>query len=228
MESPQNTAAQLRCPSGGQALETARKMNEVHGSLNRKCIELMHISPGDHILETGPGNGAFARDIVGNLQGVSYTGIDWSDAMVQQARSLNAELIASGHAQFLLADSNSIPLGAHSFDKALTVHTVYFWDDPALHLAELARVLKPQGLLCIAFADRTFTEKMPFAQMGFTLYNAQEVKTLLEGAGFLVQDILRITETSKAETGEMIDKLLNVITATNRPVSTAVDGRKSA
>ncbi|MCV2218056.1 class I SAM-dependent methyltransferase [Thauera sp. Sel9] len=221
MESLQDTAAQLRCPSGGQALEMAQKMNEIHGTLNRKCIELMHIRPGDCVLETGPGNGAFAGEIVGDLENVFYTGIDWSSDMVMQARTLHADLIESGRVEFLLGDSSAIPFEAQCFDKALTVHTIYFWDDPAGHLVELERVLKPGGLLCIAFADRTFTEKMPFAQLGFKLYHAQDVRALLEDSGFLVQDVRQIAETSTTETGEIVDKLFNVILATTRPMKPA-------
>lgn len=221
MKSLQDMAAQLRCPSGVQALEGARKMNEIHGSLNRKCIELMQIRPGDRILETGPGNGAFASEIIGNLENVFYTGIDWSNDMVQQARILHADLIESGRVEFLLGNSESIPFEAQCFDKALTVHTIYFWDDPARHLAELARVLKPGGLLCIAFADREFTQKMPFARFGFKLYHAQDVTTLLEDSGFLVQDVRHIAETGTAETGEIVDKLFNVIMATTRPTQPA-------
>lgn len=222
MQSPQDMAAQLRCPSGGQAVEAARKMNEIHGTLNRQCIELLQIGPGDRILETGPGNGAFAGEIVGNRENVCYTGIDWSSDMVQQAQSLHARLIASGRVRFLLGDSESLPFEAQHFDKALTVHTIYFWDDPARQLAELARVLKPGGLLCMAFADRTFTEKMPFAQFGFKLYHAQDVTALLQDAGFLVQDVRQIAEASLAETGETVDKLFNVILATSRRTPLAI------
>lgn len=222
MKSPQDMAAQLRCPSGVQAVEAAQKMNEIHGMLNRKCIELMQIRPGDRILETGPGNGAFVSEIVGNLKNVFYTGIDWSNDMVQQARSLHADLIESGRVRFLLGDSESLPFEAQHFDKALTVHTIYFWDDPARHLAELARVLKPGGLLCMAFADRTFTEKMPFAQFGFKLYHAQDVTALLEESGFLVHDVQQIAEASTAETDEIVDKLFNVILATPRRTQPAM------
>lgn len=222
MQSPQDMAAQLRCPSGEQAVEAARMMNEIHGTLNRKCIELLQISSGDHILETGPGNGAFANEIVGNLENVSYTGIDWSSDMVQQAQSLHAGLVESGRVRFLLGDSESLPFEAQHFDKALTVHTIYFWDDPARQLAELARVLKPGGLFCMAFADRTFTEKMPFAQFGFKLYHAQDVTALLEHTGFLVHSVQQITEASTAETGEIVDKLFNVILATSRQVQPAI------
>ncbi len=82
MRSLQDTAAQLRCPSGATAAEAARMMNEIHGTLNRKCIEFMDITPGDRILETGPGNGAFVREIVEGRENVFRTGIDWSNDMV--------------------------------------------------------------------------------------------------------------------------------------------------
>lgn len=221
MKSLRDTAAQLRCPSGAQAAETARMMNEIHGTLNRKCIELMDVTHGDRILETGPGNGAFVREIIGGREDVFYTGIDWSNDMVQQARDLHADLIKSGRVQFLCADSESLPFGAQSFDKALTVHTIYFWDDPARHLAELGRALKPGGLLCIAFADPAFNEKMPLFQLGFKLYRAQDVAVLLEESGFLVQDVRQIAETSAAETGELVDKLFNIILASPRPTKPA-------
>lgn len=221
MKSPQDTAAQLRCPSGAQAAETARTMNRIHGELNRTCIGLLRIRPGDRILETGPGNGAFASDIVADRGDVFYTGIDWSPDMVRQARARHADLIESGRVRFLLGDSASIPLAAQGFDKALTVHTIYFWDDPAGQLAELKRVLKPGGLLCMAFADRQFTEKMPFARLGFRLYHAHDATALLEDAGFRIQDVRQIAETSLAETGDVVDKLFNVILATTPAMNPA-------
>lgn len=221
MKSLRDTAAQLRCPSGAQAAETARMMNEIHGTLNRKCIEFMDITPGDRILETGPGNGAFVREIIEDREDVFYTGIDWSNDMMRQARDLHADLIESGRVQFLCADSGSLPFGAQRFDKALTVHTIYFWDDPSRHLTELERVLEPGGLLCMAFADPAFNEKMPLSQLGFKLYRAQDVTALLKDAGFLVRDVRQIAETSTAETGEVVDKLFNVILATTRSTQPA-------
>lgn len=224
MESLQDTAAQLRCPGGVQAGETARKMNEIHGTLNRQCIEHMQIAPGDRILETGPGNGAFAGEIVAVQESVAYVGIDWSPDMVRQAQALHAGLIERGCVEFLLGDSQALPFEAQSFDKALTVHTIYFWDDPARHLAEMHRVLKPGGRLCLAFADRTFTEKMPFARFGFQLYRVQDAMALLESAGFIVEDVQQIVEASRDETGAVIDKLLNIIMATTAPAQPATNG----
>ncbi len=216
MTTLQNTAAQLRCPTGEQALDTAQKMNRTHGPLIRQCIELMRIAPGDRVLETGTGNGAFAHEIVARQEHVFYTGLDWSTDMIVQARENQAALIESGFAEFTVADSASIPFQTHGFDKALTVHTIYFWDDPRVHLAELARVLKPGGLLCLAFADREFAEKIAFGRMGFTLYAAQEAAALLETCGFVVQDVQRVTETAQTEDGETTAKLLNIILACTR------------
>lgn len=226
MTTLQDTAAQLRCPSGEQAFDTAQKMNQTHGSLNRRCIELMRIAPGDRILETGTANGAFAHEIVTRQERVFYTGIDWSQDMILQARKNQAALIASGRADFQVADSASIPFQAHCFDKALTVHTIYFWDDPSQHLAEIARVLQPGGLLCLAFADREFTEKVAFGRMGFTLYRAQEAVALLQACGFQIQDVQRITESTQTEDGEPITKLLNIILASS-PASTRAGSEPS-
>jgi len=38
------------------------------------------------------------------------------------------------------------------FDKILSIHTLYFWPDPARAVAELGRALKPGGLLALTFS----------------------------------------------------------------------------
>jgi hypothetical protein len=57
-----------------------------------------------------------AQQIVGDLENVCYTGIDWSNDMMLQARDLHADLIESGRVQFLCGDSASLPFEAQCFE----------------------------------------------------------------------------------------------------------------
>ncbi len=204
-------AAQLRCPSGTEGPAVARRMNEANRAVNSRCIDLLGLVAGDRVLEIGPGNAAFAVDITGRAQGVSYTGLDWSAEMVAEAERNNAALVAAGKARFRQGSSDQLPFADASYSKVLTVHTLYFWDSPRDHLAEVQRVLKPGGLLCIAFGESDFMRELPFTQFGFTLYEAAGVEALLSQQGFEVLDVQRHIETGRSNTGEIVDKTVNII-----------------
>lgn len=212
----QHIAAQLRRPSGIEAPEVARRMNEANGPVNRRCIERLQLCAGDRVLEIGPGNGAFVAEIVGAADGITYTGLDWSAEMVREAQAGNRELVAAGRVQLHQGSSEAMPFADASFDKALAVHTLYFWEHPGDHLAEIRRVLRPGGLLCIAFGDRAFMQDLPFTRYGFTLYDADGGRGLLDQSGFDVRDVLPHREAGRSNTGEVVDKLIHIALAAAR------------
>jgi len=186
-------------------------MNESNSGVNRACIALLRMQPGDRVLEIGPGNGAFVADIVGAAPDVSYAGLDLSEDMVHEAEDRNGELVAAGRAVFRQGSSDQLPFDTGVFDKALTVHTLYFWEEPDAHLEEIRRVLKPGGLFCIGFGDREFMQDLPFVPYGFTLYDAVEAKTLLEASGFRVLQRQKLQERGRSNTGEVVDKVINIL-----------------
>ncbi|MBU2708069.1 class I SAM-dependent methyltransferase [Zooshikella marina] len=208
---PKEIATQLRCPSGKKAPEIAQQMNQANYQINNKCINLLHITVNDHILEIGPGNGAFAQKVIESATNVSYKGLDWSSAMVNEAKIHNQQLIASNNASFHQGSSSAIPFSSSSFNKALAIHTLYFWDSPFLHFAEIHRVMKKDGLFCIAFGDKSFMKDLPFSPFGFNLYHSKEVEQLLAIAGFQVQTVQQYYETGLSNTGATVEKLINVI-----------------
>ena len=85
-------AAQLRLPHGEAALAVADSMNRSNGALNRAAIGLLAAGPGERILETGPGNAAFAPLLL-QAPGSHYLGIELSTAMVE-AGNLPASVTA--------------------------------------------------------------------------------------------------------------------------------------
>ncbi|HEY0845026.1 MAG TPA: class I SAM-dependent methyltransferase [Noviherbaspirillum sp.] len=211
---PRELAAQLRCPAGSAAPKVARQMNEANGNLNRKCIDMLRLQAGDSVLEIGPGNGAFAPDIVAAADAVSYTGIDLSEDMVREAQRHNQDLVSARRARFRQGSSDQLPFPDATFDKILTVHTLYFWEQPADHIDEIRRVLRPCGLFCLGFADREFMRNLPFATFGFKLYGAADAESMLTACRFRIVDRAMFREHGRSNTGEIVDKRIHVFLCT--------------
>ncbi len=210
MEAKQ-VAAQLRCPNGEEAVDVAKQMNKTNLALNQKCIGLMQLQAGDKVLEIGPGNGAFAEDVVNTAEHIRYFGLDWSREMVDEALRINQHLIESGKVQFQQGNSAKQIYHNNQFDKVFTVHTLYFWENPMQHLAEIKRVLQPTGLFGIAFGHRDFMQDLPFTAYGFELYDAQSVSNLLEQVGFTVIEQQLHVEHGVSNTGDMVDKRVEIL-----------------
>ncbi len=64
------------------------------------------------------------------------------------------------------------------------MNVVYFWDDPAAHLREVRRVLKPGGTFTAVLRTRSSMEKLPFADYGFTKYEQADWEQVLRANGF--------------------------------------------
>lgn len=208
---PHTLASQLRHPSGEHASEVALNMNSANGQLNVKCINLLNLQHSESLLEVGPGNGVFAADIIKRADNLSYTGVDWSADMVAEAKRMNEDIVISGQATFQQGNSSQLNFDSNVFDKVLTVHTLYFWDKPLEHLAEIRRVLKPQGLFCLAFGDSSFMKDLPFVPYGFELYDKELACNLLQESGFRLLNAEYYVEQGVSNTGEVVDKRINII-----------------
>jgi len=119
-------------------------------------------------------------------------GIDPSEVMVRRARHRNKTAIAAGRVRVEQAASPALPFADASVDKAMTVHTVYFWDSVAEHFAAIARVLKPGGRFVIGFVpaeDTVLTARFPSAVYRFR--SLKEIEAQLEKAGLRIDKIRR-------------------------------------
>jgi len=210
-------AAQLRRPSGAQAAEVADRMNRSNAGVNAQAIDLLEVAAGHRVLEVGPGNGAFAEAIVGTAEGVRYVGIDWSPAMVAAATRRNEALVASGRARFVEGSSARVPEPAASFDRALAVNTLYFWDESEAHVGEIARVLKPGGRLVLAFGDRDFMRDLPFVAHGFRLYDRADAEALVRRCGLAPEAARTYEETERGDDGQVFHKRFILLRARREP-----------
>lgn len=173
-------AAQLRKPEGEWGVKTGLRMNEGNEHMNKNALRLLNPVAGDNILEIGMGNGHFVSKILEIDPTIRYVGCDYSDIMVEEANRINEALVQSGRATFVHGDVEQMPFDNHAFNKIFTVNTLYFWENPARVLAELKRVLTPDGQLMICFRPKHIMAQYPVTQYGFTLYDIAELVALLQ------------------------------------------------
>lgn len=181
---PKELARQLRKPEGETGIFIGNKMNEGNARMYQLAFDNLNLQDNDRILEIGFGNGKFIPDILAQAKDVRYAGIDFSPDMTAEAEKLIKEKNLSGKAEVKLANLSSIPYPDQSFDKVLTVNTIYFWENPAMDIREIYRVLKPGGALLLCFRPKSMVEKLEFTKYGFRLYDPEEVMRLMESGGF--------------------------------------------
>ncbi|MEO6823269.1 MAG: class I SAM-dependent methyltransferase [Nitrosospira sp.] len=74
--------------------------------------------------------------------------------MLASARQLNEAAITAGRVNLQLGSAGHLPFAGSTFDKAFSIHCIYFWKEPLQGLCKLHRVLKPAGRLAITVRDK--------------------------------------------------------------------------
>lgn len=206
----QQLASQLSCPNNEMGIEVANNMHENNIGMTRGAINALQITDGDLILELGHGNCKHLPEILEKANHTSYYGLEISKLMQQQASATNAAATQANRASFHLYDGKKTPFAQNTFNKILTVNTIYFWENPEEFIKEIYRILKPGGLLAISFADKDFMESLPFTAYGFDLYSKERIYTLAEIAGFKIKDLTSSTEKIRSKTGDEVERLFYV------------------
>ncbi|MBL4740017.1 MAG: class I SAM-dependent methyltransferase [Sneathiella sp.] len=185
MRRPDFIARQGRRPSGLFGYIVAFIMASETEPENVQTLKFLEIQPNDRILEVGCGHGATLRSAAKQCANLSVTGIDFSDVMVNVARRRNRKFITSGHMKIHKGDSANLPYLNDGFNKIYSVHTIYFWQNPEIHLQEIRRVLTPGGQFVLGFRsgdDTAFVEKFPASI--YNLRTAAKVDSLLRKCDF--------------------------------------------
>jgi ubiquinone/menaquinone biosynthesis C-methylase UbiE len=185
MRRPEFIARQARCPTGILGSLLARIMAAETAPENERALELLDLQPRDHVLDVGCGHGRTLARAARAVPEGFVAGVDVSERMVRMATRRNAELVQRGRVEVRLADSCRVPYPDQHFDKVCAVHVLYFWPDPLANLREIHRVMKPGARLVLGFRsseDARAVADLPASVYRF--YPTNEVRTLLEAAGF--------------------------------------------
>lgn len=188
MRRPRFIAEQARHAKGVLGRLIALIMARETWGENRRAIEALAVTPGDHVLDIGSGPGRSIAELATRAPRGHVVGIDPSELMVEIAARRNRKLVKARRAEIIAASAASLPFADNAFDKALCVHVIYFWNDLDTAFREIARVMKPGGILALIFrtnADEAAMSAFPAEVYNFRALN--DVVASLEAAGFAVE-----------------------------------------
>jgi len=124
--------------------------------------------PDDHLLDVGCGMGGPGRYLADRF-GCSLTGIDLLPLRIETAEELTGRTGHAGRISYRVADATDLPFGAGSFAQAWLLDVAIHVRDKASLFEEMARVLRPGGLLVmhdqpgpLPAAMRPLTRMVPY------------------------------------------------------------------
>ena len=118
-------------------------------------VATFELFAGANVLEVGCGPGWLWEQTAASIpDGVHLALIDYSDGMVAEAlqRVTSSGRLAS--VDGLQADAQDLPFADASFDRVVANHMLYHLPDPGRGVAELARVVRDDGIVIAATNGR--------------------------------------------------------------------------
>ncbi|MEN8159076.1 MAG: class I SAM-dependent methyltransferase [Myxococcota bacterium] len=150
------TAAEASAPEAtGSKLSLLAAVRARSVRLGPECVRralLARLTPRkeDRLLELGVGSGSTLLAVATRASEGFVAGIEPDPLALRHARRRCERLVRDGRVTLAAGSSSDLSMfEPASFDKVYGVHVSSFWDEPAGHLAEIRRVLRPGGLLLL-------------------------------------------------------------------------------
>ncbi len=161
------------------------------------------------VLEVACGTGISTRHLANALpDGTEIVATDLNEAMLDHAAKVNGDLPGVTYSQ---ADALDLPFEDESFDAVVCQFGVMFFPDKAIGMGEMARALKPAGVLATNVWDsfdknpvvrvidnvvKSFFKTDPprFLEVPFSLSDVSEGRRMLSDAGFEGIDVAYVSE----------------------------------
>ena len=125
--------------------------NILRESVIRTIVDTLQIPPKSKGLDAGCGTGFYTL-VLAEAAGVRghVTGLDIEEKFLAKGRSLASKSGLTERVSFIKGDIRKLPFNENSFDWAFSMDLVgYLQIDPVLLLKELARTVKPGGIIYI-------------------------------------------------------------------------------
>ena len=182
------------------------EFNELFTVDSEWLFERLELQGDDLVLDVAAGTGHVARSFAPRVRAV--VAVDTTTAMLEQGW-IEAKRAAMRNLVFMHADAAALPFVDGSFDVVVSRFALHHFEDPAVQIAEMKRVLRPGGRLAVAdlicdpdpeiataqnhlerLRDRSHTRMLPL----------DELATLVGGTDVEFRDIERSLEPWLAQT----------------------------
>jgi ubiquinone/menaquinone biosynthesis C-methylase UbiE len=169
-------------------------------------LKLGRVQPHDRVLDVATGPGFIALLFAEHAQHV--TGIDLTRALLTKAKAFQHER-GIKNVNFLEGDGEFLPFAEGTFDLVTCHKAFHHFPRPERVLAEIYRVLKSGGRLVLG--DTLSSEDLEKSELHNRLermrdashvkmYPLSELRKLIEGAGFEIEDVAQFHDERTFET----------------------------
>jgi SAM-dependent methyltransferase len=121
--------------------------------VERLALERLLPLQGRRLVEIGAGYGRLA-DLYQGYDEVLL--LDYARSQLEQAR----ERLGDGRFRYIVADLYHMPLTDSCLDTATMIRVMHHVQDPAAALSEIARILAPQGVFILEYANKRNAKAM--------------------------------------------------------------------
>lgn len=136
----------------------------------------LRIRPADAVIEVGSGEG-YGTNLLSE-RAARVVGLDIDRATVEHA----SKKYASEKVRFALYDGSAIPFPDSTFDLAVSFQVIEHIRDDAGHVAEICRILKPDGILVLTTPNRNYRLRpgqKPWNRFHIREYDPQQLEATL-------------------------------------------------
>ena len=179
---------QLASPKGIGGKVVGYFMNRQNRPLYVETMRLLSLTDLDNVLDIGCGSG-YVLNMMAKRHGSVFTGLDFSESMIQAAVSRNRLYINSGKMKFSHGDFSAMTFADGSFSKVFTINTVYFWENPDSVMVGIKRVLKPGGLFINTFYSNETLDRFSHTRQGYKRFSEKQLTDFGTDAGFSVKSV---------------------------------------
>lgn len=141
------------------------------------------VAPGLSAVDVGTGTGAFALELA--RLGLRVVGVDRSSRMLTAARS-RLDAAGAGDVELRAGEASALPLRDGEVDAAFAHMVLQYLTAPADALREMARVVRPGGVVVVAdFTSHErewMREELGVLRLGFA---REEIESLYASAGLV-------------------------------------------
>ncbi len=134
----------------------------------KKVVKSVAAFNAKSILDIATGTGDLAIQFADKTKAEKIVGLDISEGMLSVARKKVDGKKIESRVQFIVGDSEELPFKESSFDVITVSFGIRNFENLEKGLAEILRVLKPNGLFIIL--ETSVPSKFPFLQ-GYKLYS---------------------------------------------------------
>ena len=173
-------------PKGITGIIMTKIMNIMNQKLYTTVLNNLKLETNDFALDIGFGNGYLIKRMFKKNIPIKVYGIEISNDMVNNVSSKNRRNINSGNLTIFLENIEKTSFENNTFDKIVTINTIYFWNNYEKCFSEIKRILKPNGIFYNTIFTKYFLDKFVFTKYGFNKYSIEEIENLTKNNGMKI------------------------------------------